>query len=41
MIPEKYKGQVITDIAAFVVLSLIFIIYYGYTKPEEKKMKNK
>lgn len=45
MIPEKYQGQVIVDITAFIVLFLILIIYYGYTKPQTytmlRKMKNK
>jgi hypothetical protein len=41
MIPEKYKGQVIVDIAAFLILFIILIIHYGYTKPQEFTLKRK
>jgi len=45
MIPEKYLGQVIVDIAAFMVLALVLVIHYGITIPYEKailrKAKNK
>ena len=41
MVDKKYRGQIIVDIAGFIVLFLILIIYYSYTKPYEKKYKNK
>lgn len=36
MIPKKYRGQVIVDVAALLVLALIFVIHYGITVPYEK-----
>lgn len=41
MIPDKYRGQIIIDIAAFIVLFIILIIHYSYTKPQEFTLKNK
>ena len=45
MIPEEYLGQVIVDIAAFIILALILIVHYAITVPYEKtilrKAKNK
>lgn len=41
MIPEKYKGQVIVDIAAFITLALILSIHYGFTVPYEKSILKK
>jgi len=39
MIPEKFKGQVIVDVAGLVILITTLIIYYSYTKPCEDRIK--
>jgi hypothetical protein len=38
MIPNKYRGQLITDLAFVIVLILILLINYLYTKRKEKKL---
>jgi hypothetical protein len=38
MIPEKYKGQLIVDVAAFLILFIVLAIHYGYTKPFERRL---
>jgi hypothetical protein len=38
MIPEKYKGQIIVDVAAFLILFIVLAVHYVYTKPTERRL---
>ena len=38
MVAKEYLAQVIVDIGALTILALIYIIYYGFTKPYEKSI---
>lgn len=41
MIPERFKGQIIVDVAALIVFLIVLLIYYFYTKPQENYLIKK
>jgi hypothetical protein len=40
-IPEPYRGQLIIDLGAVIIIFLVLLIYYTYTVKEEKRLNKK